>query len=192
MWCNYSSLPSIHLRLFCTANDINARVVLIFHSFLNVITYPCRNSKYTLLIKKTIESCYHKGCVRPEAAIKGRDKLLHPTIYVRCNYLSLSLICASGATLLIKCFCVKQVILIKRMWWTINTAGHILRQILFFTHVQLFLCRVVKNLDRLCKAHIFLSCRNNGPNWGKCEATRDQHWFLRNAYQIHPVARVLK
>ena len=37
----------------------------------------------------------------PEAGIKGRDKLLHPTISVWCNYLSLSLTPASGTTLLI-------------------------------------------------------------------------------------------
>ena len=34
----------------------------------------------------------------PEAGIKGRDKSSHPTDNVRCNYLSLSLIPASGTT----------------------------------------------------------------------------------------------
>ena len=37
--------------------------------------------------------------VVPEASIKGRDKYLHSTVYVGCNYLSLPP--ASGTTLLI-------------------------------------------------------------------------------------------
>ena len=36
--------------------------------------------------------------VVPEAGIKGKDKWLHPTVSVGCNYLSLLLICASGTT----------------------------------------------------------------------------------------------
>ena len=36
----------------------------------------------------------------PEAGIKGRDKSLHPSLSVRCNYMSLPLIPVSGTTYL--------------------------------------------------------------------------------------------
>ena len=36
-----------------------------------------------------------KTCV-PEAGIKGRDKYIHPTVSVGCNYFSLALVPASG------------------------------------------------------------------------------------------------
>ena len=43
----------------------------------------------------------HLRSVVPEVGIKGRDKSLHPTVSVGCNYLPLPIICAYGTTLLI-------------------------------------------------------------------------------------------
>ena len=48
--------------------------------------------------------------VVPEAIVKGRDKWLHLTVSVRCNYLSMPLMPASGTTLLnYEWVCAKQV-----------------------------------------------------------------------------------
>ena len=44
---------------------------------------------------------YHIRNVMPEAVNTDRDKLLHPTIFVGRNYFPLSLMPASGTTLLI-------------------------------------------------------------------------------------------
>ena len=46
-------------------------------------------------------SSYDLRGILPEAGIKGRDKKLHPTVSVGCNYLSLPLIPASVTTVLI-------------------------------------------------------------------------------------------
>ena len=43
---------------------------------------------------------YMRTCM-PEAGIEGRDKQLDPTVYLKCNYLSLPLIPASVTQILI-------------------------------------------------------------------------------------------
>ena len=55
----------------------------------------------SILSLPTSTLCTHHHNVRsvvPEAGIKGRDKSLHPIVSVRCNYLFLPLIPASGTT----------------------------------------------------------------------------------------------
>ena len=80
---------------------------------------PCLQAipKYTTAYYAPNRKTDYRSSVVPEACVKGRDKWLHPTVSVVCNYLSLPLIPASVTTLQMCAVVINKTVVVRYHDW---------------------------------------------------------------------------
>ena len=135
------------------------------------VYYPGSSYSYsTGVLQDFISYMYYKRSVVPQADIKGRDKLLHSILSVRCNYLSLSLIHSSRIIPLMWVGRFKSHCVLLIFKWTVQNAQHLKYMsmlFVFFLSAYLSACSLCL---QACKYGIlnyelvlYLSCDDDTP-----------------------------